>query len=183
MRWLKPLLLVVALAYPFAVYFGLQVLEARVLGGILAALLALRLLLAGSKFSVNPGVYTVALAGVAFSLAASIADNPDWFLFSPVAMNAGLLLVFGHSLISPPSVIEQIARVMEPDLPDSAIPYTRAVTGVWCGFFVVNGAIALYTALYSSLAVWTLYNGLIAYLLMGTLFVIEYLVRRRVRDR
>lgn len=182
MNWLKLLLLAVALVYPFAVYFGLQVLETRLLGGILAGLLLLRLLLAGSKLTLHPGVFTVALSGVVFSLAASIADNPDLFLYSPAAMNAGLLLVFGHSLVSPPSVVEQIARVMEPALPESAISYTRKVTMVWCGFFVLNGGIALYTALYTSLATWTLYNGLIAYMLMGILFLVEFLIRRRVRE-
>jgi uncharacterized membrane protein len=42
---------------------------------------------------------------------------------------------------------------------------------------------ALYTALFTSMATWTLYNGLIAYLLMGLLFAGEYLVRLRVKAR
>lgn len=44
-------------------------------------------------------------------------------------------------------------------------------------FFLVNGAIALFTALYSSDKIWALYNGLISYGLMGMLFVGEWLVR------
>jgi uncharacterized membrane protein len=55
------------------------------------------------------------------------------------------------------------------------------VTQVWCLFFLCNGGVALYTALYSSLAFWTLYNGLIAYVLMGLVFAIEYGVRQLVR--
>jgi len=55
------------------------------------------------------------------------------------------------------------------------------VTQVWCGFFMLNGGIALATALWSSFEIWSLYNGLIAYLLMGTLFVGEYLVRIRTQ--
>ena len=38
-------------------------------------------------------------------------------------------------------------------------------------------------ALWAPLAWWTLYNGLIAYLLMGLLFAAEWLVRQRVRGR
>ncbi len=57
--------------------------------------------------------------------------------------------------------------------------YTRRVTQVWCGFFVLNGGLALCTALWASDAGWALYNGLVAYVLMGLLFAGEWLVRRR----
>jgi len=52
---------------------------------------------------------------------------------------------------------------------------------VWCGFFVLNGAIALGTALWASEAVWSLYTGVISYVLMGLLFAGEYLVRLRFK--
>lgn len=54
---------------------------------------------------------------------------------------------------------------------------------MWCVFFVFNGALAVATALWTSDRVWALYNGLIAYVLIGTLFSVEWLVRRRVRAR
>ena len=43
--------------------------------------------------------------------------------------------------------------------------------------------LALATALWASDKTWALYNGLIAYLLMGALFAGEWLVRGRVRAR
>ena len=92
-------------------------------------------------------------------------------------VNAALLGVFAYSLISPPSMVERFARLREPELPASAIGYTQRVTQVWCIFFAANGVIALITALWASSATWTLYNGLIAYLIMGLLFAGEYLVR------
>lgn len=101
----------------------------------------------------------------------------------PALVNAVLLTVFAVSLMHPPSAIERLARLREPDLPPAAIAYTRKVTWVWCGFFVVNGTLALATALWADAATWALYNGLIAYGLIGTLFAIEWLVRRRVRAR
>ncbi len=58
--------------------------------------------------------------------------------------------------------------------------YTRQVTGVWCGFFVVNAAIAVWTAVSASREIWALYNGFIAYIAMGTLFAGEWLLRRRL---
>jgi uncharacterized membrane protein len=101
----------------------------------------------------------------------------------PVLVNAVMLSVFAYTLVSPPSMIERFARLREPDLPSQAIAYTRRVTQVWCVFFVVNGAISLATALWSSPAVWSLYNGVIAYLLMGLLLGGEYLVRLRFKRR
>ena len=101
----------------------------------------------------------------------------------PVLVNVALLGVFAYSLISPPSIIERFARMREPDLPVEAIGYTRRVTQVWCGFFSVNGAIALMTALWASATIWTLYNGLIAYLVMGLLFGGEYFTRWHFKKR
>ena len=99
----------------------------------------------------------------------------------PVLVNGALLATFGASLAFPPSMVERFARLREQDLPPAAIAYTRRVTQVWCLFFVFNGAVALGTALWASQAVWALYTGVIAYILMGTLFAVEYLVRLRFK--
>jgi uncharacterized membrane protein len=101
----------------------------------------------------------------------------------PVLVNAALLGAFGYSLIFPPSMIERFARMREPDLPPRAIHYTYRVTQIWCGFFVLNGMIAVITALWASPTTWSVYNGLVAYLLMGLLFAGEYAVRRRFKQR
>lgn len=74
-------------------------------------------------------------------------------------------------------MIERLARLKEPELPDSAISYLRKVTLLWCGLFVFNGSMAAYTASYTSLATWTLYNGLLAYVLMGLLLGGEWIYR------
>ncbi|MFD2453464.1 COG4648 family protein [Ideonella paludis] len=99
----------------------------------------------------------------------------------PVWVNAVLLLVFGWSLWRGPPVIEQLARLSEPELPPRAVAYTRQVTQVWCGFFVLNGSVAAYTALACNEQTWAIYNGVVAYVLMGLLFGIEWCVRQRVK--
>ena len=99
----------------------------------------------------------------------------------PVLVNIGMLLLFGLSLVHPPSVIERFARIHEPSLPDAVVRYARRVTQVWCVFFVLNGTIAMITSLYASDEVWVLYNGVIAYILMGVIFAIEYLFRLKFR--
>ena len=80
-------------------------------------------------------------------------------------------------------VAERLARLSEPDLPDKAIRYTRQVTIAWSVFFLCNGVLAAALTLWAPLAWWTLYNGLISYLLMGLLFAVEWLVRQRVRGQ
>jgi uncharacterized membrane protein len=71
----------------------------------------------------------------------------------------------------------------EPNLPPEGVRYTRKVTLVWCGFFIGNGAMALFTVLHGDMHLWTLWNGMVAYILMGTLMAAEWLVRQRVIKR
>ena len=101
----------------------------------------------------------------------------------PVFMNATFFIAFGATLLKPPSMIERFARISEPDLDSAGVAYTRVVTWVWMVFFLVNGSIALWTALHGSLMLWGIYNGGISYVAAGTLMVCEYIVRRIVRAR
>lgn len=90
---------------------------------------------------------------------------------------------FAHSLLWPPTIVEQIARFREPDLPVEVNSYLRKVTIAWLTFFIINAAISAATAASGSLRLWTLYNGLISYMAMGVMFAAEFLVRQLVRRR
>jgi uncharacterized membrane protein len=167
------------LLYPLAVYFGLQHLQPRLLGALLLALLALRwLLLRRSGGPALRQLYLPLLTAALCALAALAFNSTDGLRLLPVAINGICLLSFAATLWRGPSMIERFARAWNPAFPTVAVPYTRRVTQVWCGFFLLNGTVALYTALYASLALWTLYNGLVSYLLMGLLFGGEVLLRR-----
>lgn len=115
-----------------------------------------------------------------FSASLPVAASVALKLY-PVAMNLAFLASFGFSLWRGPSMVERLARLSEPELSPRAVQYTRRVTMVWCGFFVLNGAVALWTALRFSDEAWALYNGAIAYALMGALFGAEWLYRQRVK--
>ena len=91
-----------------------------------------------------------------------------------------MFVIFAVSLKTPPSIIERIARLQEPDLPESGVSYTRKVTKLWLCFFAFNGTAAAIT-LGLSKEIWVLYNGLIAYVLMGLLLLGEWLYRRKVK--
>lgn len=164
------------LLYPLVIYFGLGRFEPRWLAVFLLLMAAARAAISRDRLWIS------AATGAAVLVAASMLGNDALPLkLYPVLVNTMMLIVFAVSLRHPPSIIERLARLREPALPPHAIVYTRQVTKVWCGFFVLNGSIALATALWASDTAWALYNGLIAYVLMGVLFAGEWLVRQRVK--
>ncbi|TLM75668.1 hypothetical protein ACONUD_16120 [Microbulbifer harenosus] len=186
-RLAQAILVLVVTAYPFAVYFGIQYLSLGYLLALLLAVAGLRLLLifqGKAEGSAGGRISAGALAAILAVLAATswLRGNSEGLLWYPVLCNLLMLGVFAHSLyFQSQTVIERLARVREPELPSSGVAYTRRVTQVWCGFFVLNGGLAAATALRGDLEMWTLYNGLVSYLLMGLLLAGEWLVRSRVR--
>jgi len=123
------------------------------------------------------------LAALGFCALLVLLDEPALLHWYPVLMNAGLWLLFTASLYHGMPLIERIARLREPELPAQAVRYTRTVTKVWALFFLANGLTAAALTLWASRECWLLYNGLIAYVLMGALFAGEWLLRQRVRAR
>lgn len=160
--------------YPLAVFFGLQWLPPGTVALMLCIALVLRLALQRQQVK---AMMAPIIVGIGLTAASLIAKEQQWLLYYPVVINVSMLALFGYSLKRGPSMIERLARLKEPDLPATAITYLRTVTKLWCGLFIFNGAMAWYTASYATLAVWTWYNGLIAYLLIGAMFAGEWLYR------
>lgn len=168
--------------YPLLVYVGIQQLGPRVLAAILLVAALVRLVVAKvSGKALGNSAWLLLAAAVATGLTLATGSLLGLKCY-PVLVSGVMLVLFGISLWHPPSMIERFARLQQPDLPTYAIPYTRKVTWVWCGFFVVNGAVATAT-IFASDYWWALYNGLLSYLLMGLLLAGEYLVRLRVKKR
>lgn len=176
-----------ALLYPLLVYAGLQYFPLAWVSFALAALILLRVIwLYRQPIASSPlqqAMKPALLLALVCTALSSLLNNAGALTLVPVVINATCLLAFGVTLRHPPSMIERFARLYEGELDARAIAYTRRVTQVWCVFFILNGSVALYTALFCSLHIWTLYNGLIAYILMGLLFAGEYLIRQRVKAR
>jgi len=168
------------LLYPVAIFFGLRVAEPRHVALMLITILLLRRNRQAVRLLASLSVIDLLVLTGLLLLAGSVAVTNSELLLRlyPAAVNLGMLLLFGGSLRFPPSMIERFARLGEADLPPAAIGYTRRVTQVWCAFFVGNGAIAAYTALHASRDDWALYNGFVAYLLLGSLIGGEWLFRR-----
>jgi uncharacterized membrane protein len=164
--------------YPFAVYFGIHYLEPWKIASVLFVLLGIRLIV---SYSIKHWSCPLLLMGMIYCGFAIWSNELLTLRFYPAIANVAMLLLFSWSLLSPPSLIERLARIQHPNLPPEGVIYTRRVTQIWCLFFIVNGSIALATALWSSFEIWSLYNGLIAYLLMGILFIGEYIVRMKTQ--
>ncbi|WP_187267874.1 COG4648 family protein [Aeromonas hydrophila] len=191
MRWLSWLAGGALLLYPLAVYWGLtHAGQTPLLLGLLL-IFSLRLLPGLLKGRVRLGPLPewlwlgrlLACIGLGLTLLSALFSARHWLLYYPLAVSLALLCLFGWSLTRPMSLVERLARLQDPALPLAAIGYTRRVTQIWCGFFVINGALAAFTIWHGDLALWSLYNGLISYALMGGLMGAEYLVRRRLLKR
>lgn len=168
------------LVYPLIVYFGLRTVPVAYLGAFLV-------LLALSRFLMTPPIASGRMLQVATLLVvvlaglhAAMTESENGLLFYPAGVNVVLLCFFGASMFQKQSLVERLARLREPDLSPAGVIYTRKVTAAWCLFFALNASVALYTAVRTSLEVWALYNGLLAYLLIGAMFAGEWLLRRRV---
>ncbi|MGO2497598.1 MAG: hypothetical protein ACTH6I_06215 [Vibrio litoralis] len=182
MRALTALSALLLLAYPLAVYYGLSRWGIGVIAIIFAALFVIRIA-AGHQTKLKELKYIAWLsgaAGIILTLCATLFREHGWFTYYPVVVNLLMFLLFFSSLWQSQTLVERLARLQEPELPESGVRYTRNVTKVWCGYFLINGSIALYTC-FLPLEIWTLYNGLLSYLFAGSLFTIEWLIRGYIR--
>ncbi|SBV37249.1 conserved membrane hypothetical protein [uncultured Stenotrophomonas sp.] len=164
------------LSYPFLVYLAMGRFEPRWMALLLFALASLRAL--GAR---QPLWWVAAAAAGLLALLSTVFNQLLPLKLYPALVNAVLLALFATSLRFGPPLVERLARLQDPVLPPYAVAYTRRVTQVWCGFFILNGSLALATALWASERIWALYNGLLAYVMMGALFAGEWLLRRRVK--
>lgn len=165
----------ISLAYPLLVYLAMGRFEPRWLSLLLFTLALLRAL------TTRQPLWWAAAAGAGLlAVLATVLNQALPLKLYPVLVNAVMLAVFGTSLRFGPPLVERLARFQEPDLPPFAVAYTRRVTQVWCGFRSqrqpgpADRAVRVGPGL-------MLYNGLLAYVMMGVLFAGEWLVRRRVK--
>ncbi|PHM69834.1 hypothetical protein [Xenorhabdus kozodoii] len=125
--------------------------------------------------------WILSIAGITLGLTSLFLRNHQLLMYYPVVVNAVLLILFSRSLRYGTPIIEKMARIKEPNLPPKGIIYTRKVTYIWCLFFIFNGSVSLGTCLYNNMTLWTLWNGMASYLLIGLLISIEWLVRQWVK--
>jgi len=149
--------------YPLFVYFGIAHVPATIIIIFGLALIVLRLV--GLRQKTGTTAWIIAsLIAAALLIFLSLRDGPLALKAYPIVMSLSVSVVFTFSLFYPPTIIERIARLTEPNLPPEGVFYTRQLTVLWALFLF-------------------LWNGLISYILMGIFFVGEILVRPLVKAR
>ncbi len=186
-RSVKTLVAVVLLAYPVAIYF-LQghFSPSQMLTGLLA-LLGLRALVSAWVLRRRVG-WQLALAALLWLGAAAVwlvfrEVEMRWLRFYPMLFNLAVAAVFLGSLASGRPLVERIARTLRHDLPVAAVVYTRRVTWAWGLLMIAIALVSLYTAVDASLRLWSLFNGVLVYVIIGLAFACEYALRCHLRRK
>lgn len=171
----RGLLIVLSLAYPPLWYYGREQGWFLWLAGAMTLLWFLR-----AATQKERGQQAVSLLAALFFLAVLLWGRQDGMYWYPVWINGLMLALFGGSLLHGMPLVERIARLQNPGLPPAAVAYTRRVTQIWCGFFVLNGSAAALLAWLGSHGWWALYTGIISYILMGLLMGGEFAYRKLI---
>jgi len=166
-------------AYPVLVYSAVRWLEVGQAGLVLFALYAAILIVRGSRNRTQWGPLLRQHSGLLVLIAvATWRGDRRLLLLLPVLVNLYLLFTFGLTLVKGPPMIERFARMVEDDLPDFTHPYCRKVTLLWCIFFAANATLITILAYAAPLTWWTLYTGLLFYLVLAALQGTEFIFRK-----
>lgn len=203
-KFLKALFYVIAAIYPILVFTMLVIfkVDTKILSlSIIALAAAFFLSATGSKKTDTNGKASLDwkpfLSSVLFLSAGLFCfiTGKEFFLkIYSVVINITMLFVFGSTLFFPPNIIFRFATLSDKSIKGSSFEqkvyeYCRNVTVVWCCFFVLNGTAAALTTFADKIfglspeqarKVWAVYNGGISYVLMGSLFVVEFIIRKLV---
>ena len=176
---------VTTLAYPVVILCAWRWDSPRMIGCAMFVLLWLQRIAGTGPLAASLRKLTVAdwiALGVLNCTSVAIALTNDELLMRmyPAIVNLVMLIAFGATLVKGPSMVERFARLTYADPPAHVVCYTRRVTQVWCGFFAINSVFSAYTALCWSRTAWWLYNGAIAYVLIGALFAGEFAWRKLI---
>ncbi len=168
------LVFLLSLSYPFIFFFGSGHIEFRNLLLFFAVPLLLRFF--SLKKPDLKSLLLLLLGGLGFAIL-HIQNNPQLFMFTPVLINLALLWTFGSSLFTDLCLVERFARMQSKDLSLEQVTYCKMVNLLWCGLFIFNGSVALYLALINDLVLWTLYNGILGYVIIGLFGGGEFIYR------
>jgi uncharacterized membrane protein len=113
-----------------------------------------------------------------------LRNQVNWLYFMQHAGTMFLLAItFGSTLGrgDADALCSRVTRLMLTG-PDDPIymRYTWKVTLIWTSYFIASGVISVVLFFYGPIVVWSYFANLLTPVIVGLLFVIEYLVRVRV---
>lgn len=165
------------ISYPLlvhtAILTGASSLQAAALGWLVV------LLLLPAMRNGNYKAWLAATAGVALAAMAPHFGLALVFLYiPPIAINLMMFGVFSQSLREGRTPIVTVtARKIRGELTPGLIKYTRKVTWVWSGMFLLMAALSLSLAIFAPAVVWSTFTNFLNYLIVGLMFIGEYMLR------
>ena len=148
----------VLVIYPLLIFFGLKVFDIKILAMGLCLVMGIRMLILKTQNQMDRSLLYIFGVVVVLNILAFFSESLTAVKAYPVVINLGLFYIFMRSLKIGIPVIERIARLKHPSMDLNAIQYTRKVTQVWTGFFVVNAGISLFSLFFLTDEGWTIYN-------------------------
>ncbi|MCR4917854.1 MAG: septation protein IspZ [Alphaproteobacteria bacterium] len=157
--------------YPFIVFLALKEHVA------LRALAFVLLMAAGVSLLRSKNIW-IFVCVLLFGLGLVVYNDDIFLKLYPVLMNVCWGFMFALSLRKTP-LSEKIANKMGYELNGVQKQYNRHVTCVWAVFMFCMAAISCVTVFLSD-EVWVMFNGLIFYILLAIMTLVEFLVRKKV---
>ncbi|MBN2804962.1 MAG: hypothetical protein JXR91_17835 [Deltaproteobacteria bacterium] len=168
--------------YPFLIYLGLTKFNIRAVALFVLFFVTARIgISSGFSFKKIKPFLPLLISGISLSFFSLIFKNEEALLLLPVFTSLVFFATFGLTLIKGVPMIERFAALKEKKMTLEIKRYCFNVTVIWTLFFAINAIVAFYTVFYTSKEYWMLYNGLISYILIGTIFAVEYIVRRIIK--
>ena len=185
MRALNAIGALLSLAYPLLILIGFRVLSLP-LPAVAASVLAVSVLLFFARRSLRDRLPAVVMAAAAVLVLVTGADV--LLRFYPVVINLLFLFSFLSSIKGEDSIIYSFTLLMYHEMDYASYShkvrrYCRKLCYVWSSFFALNSILLLFLMLRADLGRWAFYTGFLQYLVMGLLFLGEFLVRLRVDKR
>ncbi|MDO5046513.1 DNA gyrase subunit B [Campylobacter sp.] len=169
LKVVKFIIAIASISYPFVLFFAVNFKSTILL--LLGILWAIR----GVFERGNLRLASFGLSG--FFLFCILFKSENLAFLYPVIISLGFLFVFTYSLKSE-AVITKLARVKERKISGEIISYTRNLTKIWCAFFAFNAVLSLWLSLIEDKIYWSLYTGVVSYILIFGLFGGEILYRK-----
>ncbi len=172
----------ITILYPFAMYGIVKYYPDYIWLIAIAILLLLAWRFMLHRVLVNSMFWQLVIVG-SFCCALYLYGGCKTFIKAyPIIVSLNFLWGFAVTLFPHQvPIIEKFAslRVAKEKQTERFKSYCRKVTIAWCCFFVVNITLTL-LASYISLELWTIYTGILSYVLIGLMFTGEYCIRRLV---
>ncbi len=162
------------LAYPYLVYRGIDSGMAWLAPALFSGIYLLQAFkVRNLKIKLYKATVAIALLLGAYYLQTLTAK------VMPVLIQLMLMYFFGRTLLKGkgPSFIESFVRLEFPEFPPGVSEYCRQLTVMWTGFFAFNAAMCVGLAVWGTDFWWTLFNGVMIYLLIALLMIGEYIYR------